>query len=159
MHKQRNVSNREFETVRKNNKIVKIINKCCYKYKKTIPKDDLYLCGLYGLWKCLKYNKPNNYDILNKFINWECLTFIRQNKNLIKTVCIHNIKPIECQQKSKIDVREYIDKLPVIEQKLIYQYFFEYMTMKSIGKENNCSKQSISQHIGKILYKLRCMIK
>lgn len=138
---------------------VLIIKSVCKKYSSSIPPDELKSCGLIGLWKCLQkhdYKQKTAFtSSLYRWVNWECLAFLRKSRyNQKLRTCDNSL--IDNQLKYDNDnIESLLEGLPEYEKSImIYRYVYN-MTLEEIGKEYGYSKESIRKHINKTLDILR----
>jgi len=155
----RTITNKEFELARRNLDNVRIINKCLAKHKDVMSFDELKSCGLYGLWKCLKYHdnskKRKFTTSLYSFVRWECLSYIKK-KTELNDEYLDNYS-IYDEEKDNIieDIKDCLNRLPKKDRKILEQYYYQKLTLKEIGKLNNYSRQAAGQNRNKAETRLK----
>ena len=140
---------------------VRIINKVCYKYRQTIPYDELERCKLISLWQALKAFDPEGGRKFTSFlynrIDWECKKQIYQINRIKK-------KHIFCEEVTKEDphsdqhsfeMQEVLCKLDPKYQKVVTQRFFNKMTMQEIADKNGYSRETARRYVKKGLDEIR----
>ena len=152
------VGNDEFDEALKDLNNVKIINKVCSKYARTIPRDELERCKLIALWEAMKAYDPEKGQKFTSFlynrIDWECkkqLYDINKRKRQRK----YNPDLHYIDVKNEVDIRDVIQKLHPRYRTVVYQRFFERLTMDEIAKRNNYSRETARRYILHALEKLK----
>ena len=131
-----------------------------------IPTDELQRCKLISLWEALKAFDPEGGKKFTSFlytrVDWECK---KEVSNIIK----HNSRHAQVgdetlpllgktesgtKSSNEIDIKDTINVLPDHFQKVLYQRFFERLTMEEIAKNNNYSRETARRHIINALKKL-----
>ena len=118
------------------------------------------------MWEALKAFDPQGGKKFTSFlytrVDWECK---KEVSNIIKHNSRHaqvsdEILPVlgktESGTKSsnEIDIKDTINMLPDHFQKVLYQRFFERLTMEEIAKNNDYSRETARRHIINALKKL-----
>tara|TARA_R110002051_G_scaffold319489_1_gene403624 strand:- start:136 stop:654 length:519 start_codon:yes stop_codon:yes gene_type:complete len=160
------VTDKDFKEALENLDNIRIINSVCSRYTNIIPTDELHRCKLISLWEALKAFDPEGGKKFTSFlytrVDWECK---KEVSNIIKHNSRHaqvndEILPvlgkIESDTKSsgEVDIKDTINTLPDHFQKVLYQRFFERLTMEEIANNNNYSRETARRHIINALKKL-----
>tara|TARA_B100000519_G_scaffold146475_1_gene127240 strand:- start:2111 stop:2608 length:498 start_codon:yes stop_codon:yes gene_type:complete len=150
-----NVTNDEFKEAFKNLDNIRIMNKVCSKYRATIPYEEIERCKMIALWQALKAFDPNGGRKFTSFlynrIDWECK---KQIYEINKSRRIKIDMPLEFSNASTpddflelLEIKDVMEKIDKNSQKIIYQRFFQRMTMKEIAKENGYSRETARRNI------------
>ena len=150
-----NVTNDEFKEAFKNLDNIRIMNKVCSRYRATIPYEEIERCKMIALWQALKAFDPNGGRKFTSFlynrIDWECK---KQIYEINKSRRIKIDMPLEFSDASTpddflelLEIKDVMEKIDENSQKIIYQRFFQRMTMKEIAKENGYSTETARRNI------------
>ena len=154
----RTIGDEEFDVAWKDTNNIKIINKVCSKYSKIIPRDELDRCKLIALWEALKAYDPEKGQKFTSFlynrIDWECKKQLydinKRNRQKKYNAALHF-----SEDANEIEINDVIEKLHPRLSKVIYQRFFERLTMEEIAKENDYSRETARRYILNALEKLK----
>jgi len=152
------IGDEEFDVAWSDINNIKIINKVCSKYVKIIPRDELDRCKLIALWEALKAYDPEKGQRFTSFlynrIDWECKKQLydinKRNRQKKYNEALHF-----ADDKSDLEIKDVIQKLHPRLRKVIYQRFFERLTMEEIAKENDYSRETARRYILHALKKLK----
>lgn len=155
------ITDEEFEKAYQNKDNIKIIKAVTKKYSGQLSEDAQKTCGLHGLWRCIQ-NHDNSYGrkfttSLFMHVEWECKRELFSQKKKPLTFLGESDCQIENRHK-KEGVSEILDCLTDKQKNIIYQRFYENMTLEEIGKKQGYSKEAARQNINKIIEKLRMLI-
>jgi RNA polymerase sigma factor (sigma-70 family) len=154
----KDVTNAEFEHAISDQDNRNIIKSVCNQYRNILEEDVLNSCGLNGLWQCLKSHDDaygNKFTTsLYKFVDWQCkgqvCAQIRgSHAELIDTV---DTSPAILD---KMIIHEYVEKLSLKHQAVIYGKFFENKNYAEIARDMGCSREYVRQMLNKALKLLR----
>ena len=159
------VTDKDFKEALGNLDNIRIINSVCSRYTNIIPTDELHRCKLISLWEALKAFDPEGGKKFTSFlytrVDWECK---KEVSNIIKHNSRHaqvndEILPMlgkteNGTKSSEVDIRDTINMLPDHFQKVLYQRFFERLTMEEIAHCNDYSRETARRHIINALKKL-----
>ena len=160
------VTDEDFKEALENLDNTRIINAACSKYTNIVPTDELHRCKLISLWEALKAFDPEGGKKFTSFlytrVDWECkkqVSDIIKHKNRYTQVndeILPMLGKIENGTKlpNEVDMKDTIKMLPAHFQKVLYQRFFERLTMEEIAKSNNYSRETARRHIINALKKL-----
>ena len=157
------VTEEEFQDANSNLDNVRIMNKVCSRYRNTIPADEIERCKLIALWEAMKAFDPNGGRKFTSFlynrIDWECKKQIQQIKRARRKIAFSIEGPLEdCKsitQYDSIAIKDAIDNLGPKYKKVLYQRFFERMTMQEIADTNSYSRETARRYINIALEKLK----
>jgi RNA polymerase sigma factor (sigma-70 family) len=152
------VGDEEFDLAWKDINNIRIINKVCSRYFKIIPGDELHRCKLVALWEALKAYDPEKGQKFTSFlynrIDWECkkqLYDINKRKRQKK----YNEALHFANDQSDLEIEDVIQKLHPSLREVIYQRFFERLTMEEIAERNDYSRETARRYILRALEKLK----
>ena len=152
------INNEEFLIALKNQDNLRIMNKVCGIYSKTLSKDELHRCKLLALWKALSKFNPSLGKKFTSFlynsIKWECQKEI-YSVNKYRRGTVYHDGLFEHFERYDTDILDAIDILPQKLSKVIKQKFFHSMTMEEIGRENHYSRETARRNVRRGLDKLR----
>ena len=157
------ITDSDFEKSLKNLDNVRIMGKVCSKYRFIIPADELDRCKLIALWEALKSFDPEGGRKFTSFlynrITWECqkqLAEINKHRKNISFDCEYGDLFIAIGDvRSKVEIQELFDQLDSPFGKVLYQRFFEQLTMEEIGERNNYSRETARRYILKAIEKIK----
>jgi RNA polymerase sigma factor (sigma-70 family) len=152
------IGDEEFDVAWSDINNVKIMNKVCSKYVKIIPRDELDRCKLVALWEALKAYDSEKGQKFTSFlynrIDWECKKQLydinKRNRQKKYNESLHF-----SNDKSDLEIKDIIQKLHPRLRKVIYQRFFERLTMEEIAKRNDYSRETARRYILHALEKLK----
>ena len=152
------VGDEEFDLAWSDINNIKIINKVCSKYAKIIPRDELDRCKLIALWEALKAYDPEKGQKFTSFlynmIDWECKKQLydinKRNRQKKYNEALHF-----ADDQSDLEIKDVIQKLHPRLRKVIYQRFFERLTMEEIAERNDYSRETARRYILHALEKLK----
>ena len=157
------VTEEEFKEALENLDNIRIINSVCCKYMNIIPLDELHRCKLISLWEAMKAFDPEGGKKFTSFlytrVDWECkkqVSHILRHRNRhaqINDEIFPMLGKAE-DHRMEIDIKDTINKLPDHFQQVLYQRFFERLTMEEIASKNNYSRETARRHIINALKKL-----
>jgi len=160
------ITDADFKEALENLDNIRIINTACRKYTNIIPTEELHRCKLISLWEALKAFDPEGGKKFTSFlytrVDWECkkqVSDIIKNKSRYAQIgdeAFPALGKVENGSKltSEIDIKDTINKLPDHFQQVLYQRFFERLTMEEIASKNNYSRETARRHIIHALKKL-----
>ena len=158
MKETRIIKDEEFEIARKDINNIKIMNKVCFKYFKLIPQDELDRCKLISLWEAMKAYDPEKGQKFTSFLynrtDWECKKQL-YDVNKRKRQRYYNEALHFENDKNDVEVLDLIQKLHPRLRLVIYQRFFERLTMEEIAERNSYSRETARRYILQGLKKLR----
>jgi RNA polymerase sigma factor (sigma-70 family) len=138
-----------------------IIKSVTNKYIKSIRKDELYRCGLHGLWRVLQYHRDGMGQkfttSLYKFVDWECKKRLKERKREKRQIPIDTLA-IDIADKTKDEsishLLECMTMLPKPYYDILDMYYFQDMTLEEIGNRLGFTKEAARQNINKAEEKL-----
>ena len=157
------VTEAEFREANSNLDNVRIMNKVCSRYRNIIPQEEMERCKLIALWEAMKAWRPDGGRKFTSFlynrIDWECKKQIQQIKRARRKIAFSIEGPLEDRrtitQYDSVLVKDAIDNLCVKYKTVLYQRFFERMTMQEIADKNNYSRETARRYINIALEKLK----
>ena len=160
------VTDTEFKQALANKDNIKIINEVVSQYKRFIPKDELYTCGLEALWRCLGYHqdgKGNKFTTsLWTFTNWECLRKLKKLNNYKKRFKLCGINPNLSYKINELSehVNDCLNSLPNNYGELLRKYYIDKCTLEEISNTYGYKKNTVSRKIKMAIdeFKKRCIL-
>lgn len=169
----REITPKELEAAYLNKDNRKIIQKVTGKFVRQIDSHELEDCGTDALLKCLRYHdyeKQKFTSSLYKFVLWECLRKLEENKRCIKTVSISNLRNRNSEETGYIDyniaqeesnyteqasILKCLDELQSNERSLLVDYYYEKQSLQKIGEVRGYSKETARKKILKAVETLK----
>lgn len=157
------ITNDEFKEALKNQDNMKIMNKVCSRYRATIPYDEIERCKMIALWEALKAWDENGGRKFTSFlynrIDWECkkqIYEINKHRRIKTEGCLGYFGISSTEDFIKLlEVKDMLEKIDEHARKVIYQRFFQRMTMKEIAKSNGYSRETARRNIIQSLDKIK----
>lgn len=157
------VTEEEFQDANSNLDNIRIMNSVCSRYRNTIPQDEIERCKLIALWEAMKAFDPNGGRKFTSFlynrIDWECKKQIQQINRARRKIAFSIEGPLEdCKsitQYESIAIKDAIDYLGIKYRTVLYQRYFERMTMQEIADTNDYSRETARRYINIALEKLK----
>ena len=148
------VSNEEFELKYKNKDNANIIRAVTKKYSNALSQDERKTCGMYGLWKCIQGHDPKYgrkfTTSLFMHVEWECRRELSKKKRSKISLLGELDEQVPCD-KTFSGGLEIFECLNEKQASMIYQRFYQNMTLEEIGRLQGFSKEAARQNINKIL--------
>ena len=138
-----------------NDDIVKVANKAASSFSGALSRDEIQSCILSALWKAKKIYKEGSKCKLTSFIHrgvvFECLT--QRKFNLARTSQLTINVPEKRNDTERVDMLDQIEQCD--DPKLIYDRFYQNMTINEIAKDRGVCGETIRIRLKKNLEKLR----
>lgn len=152
------VSNEKFEEEYRKQDNRNIIKSVTKKYFSQLSDDEQELCGMYGLWKCIK-NHDDAYGrkfttSLFMHVDWECKREVTRISKKRMSFLGEQDTTIESPSASG-EAHDILESLNENQRSIMHQRFYENKTLEEIGKTQGYSKEAARQNINKILQKLK----
>jgi len=150
-----NIGNKEYEEALSDKNNTMIMNCVCYKFVKSLNKDELYQCKLMALWKALKSWQPEKGRKFTTFLYqklyWECIKEVNAKYNN-KYV---NVNYCEKKTYDELPMFEMLDGLNEDIKDIVQKKYIDMMTLQEIGNEYGCSYETIRKKIKKAINQLK----
>ena len=126
------VTEEEFQDANSNLDNIRIMNSVCSRYRNTIPQDEIERCKLIALWEAKRARRKIAFSIEGPLEDCKSIT-----------------------QYESIAIKDAIDNLGIKYKTVLYQRFFERMTMQEIADTNDYSRETARRYINIALEKLK----
>jgi len=138
------ITNTEFNLARV--KYLPMITKLVVQYASTLTPDILAAAGDMALWRCLQSYDPSFgqkvSSSLYRFVHWECLRAIKDNK--CKNISISSdVIGDEELVSIRMILDDYLSLLPRKARRIVEARFLENRTLDEIARVEGYSKQGI----------------
>lgn len=147
---QRHVTNQEFDTARAEYR--EYIQNVSHGYAPSLSPEALQAAGDMALWRCLQaYDARYGQTIrssLYRFIHWECLRAIREQKLTSMSLLGDVESSNECVD-TQMMLEDYLSLLPDRERRIVEARFLENRTFDDIAQREGFSKQGIKDIVDK----------
>jgi RNA polymerase sigma factor (sigma-70 family) len=150
------ISNEEYETAYYNRKNIAIMRKAAYRFKKSIPRDELHTIKLEALWKTLQYfdiTKGRSFtSYLYKRVDYLCRDWIYKKKNSKKKGGVYKDFYIE---NFDIDFEDILGQLPDDLCNIIKLRYINNLSIKKISIITKFCPATVRTKIDSGIKKLR----
>ena len=123
-----------------------MIRRVCAYYSRTLSPDTLKACGEAAIWRCLQSHRDDMgqkfTSSLYRFIHWECLREIHNNKKQFAELPDEVSSP-ESDPTQAIILQECLEILPQEAREIVVARYIENRTLADIGNRHHYSKQGI----------------
>jgi DNA-directed RNA polymerase specialized sigma24 family protein len=150
MKSKRTISNQEFDAARTEYK--EYIDNVSRGYASSLSPEALQAAGDMALWRCLQaYDARYGQTIrssLYRFIHWECLRTIREQK-LTSMSLLGDVESSGKCVDTQMMLEDYLSMLPDRERRIVEARFLENRTFDDIARRESLSKQGIKDIVDK----------
>ncbi len=156
----KNVSDEVFEKEYSKPDNKNIIRSVTKKYSSVLSDDMQKTCGMQGLWKCIQNHRDERGSkfttSLFMHVDWECKREVSSMLSKKHQMSLLGDSDIEIPSLTASgETSELLDILPEKQKQLVYQRYYENMTLQEIGEKNGYSKEAARQNINKVIDKLK----
>lgn len=129
------------------------MNGACSSFRKSLTESEIKAAKDMAMWKAKKYYKYGKFTtVLANHVKWECLRLLAEKTK--DTLCYEEIGVY-----TPIDINEYIEHLPKLQQEIITEHIVNNESFAKIGKKYNKSDEWARKLYKKSLEKIKESLK